>query len=316
MRGPLADGARLRRTRNTCKRDTARSAPTGRTLSTDLTIETRESLNRRAPSDGGILVETAHACIRKGTSMRRAVSGSITKASRFAAPAATALLLPQRRSRRRPSTATSTTTGCRGRQPVAQLRRRHRRERLLEHSGVGCPSPDWECMFPIRSPMSTVTPCCLAAARQFAPCGGPGMGLCSLASLVVLLGSLILTAPVAQAASFGTGADRATIPDQVFGLPGSSCPGAYAAAVDLNLPAAKLLGGSVTYRLQGVPSELTFDQDARRLSVRRGDSRRVPLRTHFPRPLPQSAQRSGSLPPLCPAGSLSPQQLSERGDSR
>ncbi len=48
-------------------------------------METCKSLNRRAPSDDAILVETAHACLRKDTSMRRASSNPVGKAPPLAA---------------------------------------------------------------------------------------------------------------------------------------------------------------------------------------------------------------------------------------
>ena len=82
------------------------------------------------------------------------------------------------------------------------------------------------------------------------------MGLRLLARLAVLLGSLSLAVP-AWAASFGTGADRATITDQTFGLPGSSCSGVYSAPVNLNLPPVQTGTGSLTYTLEGAPSGLT-----------------------------------------------------------
>ena len=81
------------------------------------------------------------------------------------------------------------------------------------------------------------------------------------AVLAVLLGSLTLAVPSAQAASFGTGEDRWTISDKVFGLPGSSCSGAttYAAKIREFLPEVETASGTVTYTLQGAPAALTFD---------------------------------------------------------
>ena len=86
--------------------------------------------------------------------------------------------------------------------------------------------------------------------------------------LAVLLGSLSLAVPLAQAASFGTGEDRRTIDEIAFGLPGSSCPGAattYAANVRQFLPQVETAAGTVTYTLQGVPAGLTFDSGTRLL---------------------------------------------------
>jgi hypothetical protein len=71
--------------------------------------------------------------------------------------------------------------------------------------------------------------------------------------------ALLLTPPMAQAATFGTGADRATIADQIFGLPGSSCSGAGTAQVNaLNLPVVPVTTGLATpYTLEGGPSGRT-----------------------------------------------------------
>ena len=95
----------------------------------------------------------------------------------------------------------------------------------------------------------------LATGSRLAHALPPSVTLhCALAAM-----ALLFTAPVAQAASFGTGADRLTITDQIFGLPWSSCSGVYAAPIDLNLPPALVARGSLTYTLEGAPSELIWD---------------------------------------------------------
>ena len=83
------------------------------------------------------------------------------------------------------------------------------------------------------------------------------------AVLAVLLGSLSLALPSAQAASFGTGDDRVTLDDSTYALPGSSCTGAttYAATVRRFLPAVTTSSGTVTYTLQGAPASLTLDSN-------------------------------------------------------
>ena len=87
------------------------------------------------------------------------------------------------------------------------------------------------------------------------------------AVLAVLLGGLSLAVPAAQAVSFGTGEDRRTQDDIVFGLPGSSCSGAttYAAPIRNFLPLVESQTGTVTYTLQRVPAGLTFDADSKLL---------------------------------------------------
>ena len=87
----------------------------------------------------------------------------------------------------------------------------------------------------------------LATGSRLAHALPPSLTLhCALAAMV-----LLLTAPVAQAASFGTGDGRPTINDQIYGLPGSSCSGTYTAPVSLMLPGASVVGfaETLTYTL-------------------------------------------------------------------
>ncbi len=91
---------------------------------------------------------------------------------------------------------------------------------------------------------------------------------CALAAM-----ALLLTAAVAQAASFSDGqGTRQTINDQIYGLPGSSCSGTWAATVSLTLPPPlRITGSPLTLTLTdgsctpdpgevacGVPPGLTF----------------------------------------------------------
>ena len=99
---------------------------------------------------------------------------------------------------------------------------------------------------------------------------GAGTRLRLLARLLVLLGSLSLAAPSAQSASFGDEDEdeehSTAIPDQIFGLPGSSCSKAYVAALSVTLPEVETSMGTVTYKLEGVPATLTYDAGERELS--------------------------------------------------
>ena len=112
----------------------------------------------------------------------------------------------------------------------------------------------------------------LATGSRLAHALPPGLTLhCALAAM-----ALLLTAPVAQAASFSDGqGGRETINDQIYGLPGSSCSGTWAAPVSLTLPSpARITGSPLTLTLTdgsctpdpgesacGVPPGLTFTAD-------------------------------------------------------